>query len=121
MESKRTLVLGASTNTSRYSYMAVVKLLNYGHEVIPVGIKKGRIEEIEIVNDKVLQKDIDTITLYVGPKVQEEWKEYIKATKPTRVIFNPGTINLPFMQELEREGVEVIDACTLVMLSANTY
>jgi len=42
MESKKTIVLGASTNPSRYSNMAVKKLLNFGHEVIPVGIKNGK-------------------------------------------------------------------------------
>ncbi|MGY8917975.1 MAG: CoA-binding protein, partial [Flavobacteriales bacterium] len=50
MDAKKTLVLGASTNPSRYSNMAVLKLLKHGHEVVPVGIKKGKVGGIEILS-----------------------------------------------------------------------
>ena len=121
MEAKKTVVLGASTNPSRYSNMAVIKLLNYGYEVVPVGIKKGKIDGIEIVPANGKIDGIDTVTLYLGPQNQPQYYDYILDLKPNRVIFNPGTINPVFMDQLEKEGVEVIDACTLVMLSANTY
>lgn len=121
MTSKKTLVLGASTNPSRYSYMAVNRLMDKGHEVVPVGIKKGEINGLEIINDLVIQDNIDTITMYLGPQNQKAYVDYILATRPKRVIFNPGTINLPLMNQLEGEGIGVVDACTLVMLSANTY
>tara|TARA_B110000046_G_scaffold57595_2_gene64460 strand:- start:137651 stop:137794 length:144 start_codon:yes stop_codon:yes gene_type:complete len=42
MEAKKTIVLGASTNPSRYSNMAVKKLIDYGYEVVPVGIKREK-------------------------------------------------------------------------------
>lgn len=121
MSSKKTLVLGASTNPSRYSYIAVNRLLQHGHEVVPVGIKKGEVGGLKIINDLPLFNDIDTITLYIGPQNQEGYYDYILNTKPKRVIFNPGTINPSFIERLEREKIEVMDACTLVMLSAGTY
>jgi len=40
---KKTLVLGATPNPDRYAYLATEKLCAYGHEVVPVGIKKGMI------------------------------------------------------------------------------
>ncbi len=121
MEAKKTVVLGASTNPSRYSNMAVIKLLNYGYEAVPVGIKKGNIEGVEIVPADVQIDGVDTVTLYIGPQNQPQYYNYVLDLKPNRVIFNPGTINPEFMNRLEKEGVEVLDACTLVMLSANTY
>ena len=121
MESKRTLILGATSNPDRYAYLAANRLLNYGHEIVLVGNKKGIIQGIKIQNDLKPQKDIDTITLYLGPKNQAEYYKYIIDTKPKRVIFNPGTWNPELIEKLELENIEVIDACTLVMLSANTY
>tara|TARA_B110000046_G_scaffold57595_2_gene64459 strand:- start:137430 stop:137603 length:174 start_codon:yes stop_codon:yes gene_type:complete len=55
------------------------------------------------------------------PQNQPQYYKYIKNLKPKRVIFNPGTINYEFMGQLEKEGIEVVDPCMLVMLSANTY
>ena len=121
MDAKKTLVLGASTNPSRYSNMAVLKLLKHGHEVVPVGIKKGKVGGIEILSTEDKTSGIETVTLYLGPKNQPQYYNYILDLKPSRVIFNPGTINPEFMKQLADEGVEVVDACTLVMLSVNTY
>lgn len=121
MEVKRTIVLGASTNASRYSNMAVKKLLKHGHEVVPVGIKKGEIEGIKIIAADAVMDGVDTITVYLGPQNQTQYYHYIKELHPKRIIFNPGTINHGFMEQLEKEGIEVVNACTLVMLSANTY
>lgn len=121
MESKKTIVLGASTNETRYSFRAVHRLVANNHEVIPVGIKKGAIAGISIVNDLQIIDNVDTITLYIGPKIQKEYYNYIVDTNPKRVIFNPGTVNMELMDLCEKNGIEVVDACTLVMLAADTY
>jgi len=68
MDAKKTLVLGASTNPSRYSNMAVLKLLKHGHKVVPVGIKKGKVGGIEILSTEDKTSGIETVTLYLGPK-----------------------------------------------------
>tara|TARA_R110002072_G_scaffold58432_7_gene149034 strand:- start:658 stop:1014 length:357 start_codon:yes stop_codon:yes gene_type:complete len=117
----KTLVLGASSNPDRYSYLAVNRLIDHGHEVVPMGIKKGSVRGIQIKNSKVDLKDIDTVTLYLSPKNQLEYYDYLLKINPRRVIFNPGTINPELMKKLENGGIEVVDACTLVMLSANTF
>jgi predicted CoA-binding protein len=66
-------------------------------------------------------ENIDTITLYIGPQHQPEWYDYIINLKPKRIIFNPGTENEEFEQLLEKNGIEVQEACTLVMLSIGAY
>jgi len=122
MESKKTLVLGATTNPNRYAYMAVNRLLENNYEVVPVGIKKGEVGGIKIENDlKKIHEGIHTITLYLGPKNQLDYYDYILKTKPKRVIFNPGTFNVDLVELLKKNGIETVDACTLVMLSAGTY
>ena len=118
---KRTIVIGASNNPDRYSFKAVSLLHQYGHEVFPLGIKKGAIGQIEILNDKVDLTDIDTVTMYVNPTLQQEWYFYILNVKPKRVIFNPGTENLKFQTLLEAHGIECVEACTLVLLRTGQY
>lgn len=119
--SKKTVVIGASVNPDRYSYKATIALQRHHHEVIPVGIKEGQINGIEIIKGKPVVMDVDTVTLYVGPKNQEEWIEYVLSLKPKRVIFNPGTENEVFEQILRKNNIEPIEACTLVMLSIENY
>ena len=119
--SRRVLVLGATTNPDRYAYKAAERLTDNGFKVVPVGIRKGELFGEVIVTDKSIQTDIDTITLYVGPERQLEWYNYILETNPKRVIFNPGTENSELQQQLISKGIEVEEACTLVLLSMQSF
>ena len=118
---KRTVVIGASPNPGRYAYLTTLKLQAYGHNVFPVGIKKGNIKNIAILNGYPPIENIDTITLYVGPQNQPYWYDYIFSLKPKRIIFNPGTENQWLFDKAESKGIETLEACTLVILSARTY
>lgn len=120
---KKTVVIGASENPSRYSQMATLSLQKHGHEVIPVGLKEGRINGIPILSlkDKKKINDVNTLTLYVGPQHQSAWFDYILSLKPQRVILNPGTENPELEQLLKKNGIDFIHACTLVMLATGQY
>ena len=121
MEKKKTLVLGASENPARYGNMAVKRLLTYGHPVVAIGRRKGKVEDVEITTETPEWTDIDTITLYLNPNNQKEYYNYILSLKPKRIIFNPGTEN-PELEDMVREnGIEPIEACTLVMLGSRQY
>lgn len=126
MESKKTLILGATPNPTRYAYLAAEKLTSQNHEIVPVGIKQGEIfgRPIEVqtqTNDITIHTDIDTITMYIGVRNQPEWYHYIFETKPKRIIFNPGTENPELMQMAREAGIEVEVACTLVLLNTGQY
>jgi hypothetical protein len=126
MESKKTLILGATPNPTRYAYLAAEKLTNKKHEIVLVGIKQGEVfgQPIEVqtqTNDLTIHTDIDTITLYVGLRNQPEWYNYILKTQPKRIIFNPGTENPELMKMAQEAGIEVEVACTLVMLGSGQY
>ncbi len=117
----KTLVIGASENPTRYSFMAVNRLLAAGHEVIAVGAKKGEIRNLEILTDLNGIDKVHTVTLYVNPVHQEAYYDFILKLKPERVIFNPGTENPDFEERLEKSGIEVVEACTLVLLSTGQF
>lgn len=118
---QKVLVLGATTNSARYAYMAAELLTVKGYEVVPVGVRKGELFGKTIINTKIVIPEIDTITLYIGPKIQEEWEEYIIETQPQRVIFNPGTENTALQTKLKNAGIETENACTLVMLRTGRF
>ena len=67
MEKKKTLILGASTNPARYSYLALNKLVAHGHPVIAIGRKPGSVNNVPITTEQSPLKDIDTVTLYLNP------------------------------------------------------
>lgn len=123
MSNKLTLVVGATTNPGRYAYFAVNRLVSLGMDFIPIGIKNGEVFGKEIVDlrAKPQLENIHTITLYIGPGHQTEWIDYLISLNPTRIIFNPGTENQEFYTKAESAGIEVISACTLVMLSTDQY
>ena len=120
-KNKPTIVIGASPNTDRYSFKATMSLQNHKHTVYPLGIKKGIINGLTIINDKPIIENIDTITLYIGPDNQPEWYDYILSLKPKRIIFNPGTENTELIKLANDNGIETEIACTLVLLSINQY
>lgn len=118
---KKTLVLGASLNPGRYSNIAINRLVKYGHTVVAVGLKKGTVSEVEISTEKENFENIDTVTLYLNPKRQVEYYDYIISLNPKRVIFNPGTENPEFYKLLQQNNIENEVACTLVLLGTNQY
>jgi uncharacterized protein len=120
---KKTVIIGATNNPSRYAYIAAEMLIRYGHEIVPLSIKKG-----EVLGNNILDlrtrpeiKDVDTVTLYIGPRHQPEWYDYILSLKPKRIIFNPGTENDEFIKKVNDAGSEALEACTLVMLRSGQY
>ncbi|HET6226439.1 MAG TPA: CoA-binding protein [Bacteroidia bacterium] len=117
----KTVVIGASEKPERYAQLASSSLKKHGHEVIPVGLKEGIVNGIQIVKKDTPISDVDTVTVYVGPDHQPAWYDYILSLKPKRVIFNPGTENPELENLLSKNGIEYTQACTLVLLSTDQY
>ena len=118
---KKTIVLGATPNPDRYAFQATKRLKAYGHEVIPLGIRKGEIEGIKIENSTPQYEGVDTITLYLNPDLQKPYYDYILSLQPKRIIFNPGTENFELVRLAKQQGIKTEMACTLVMLSIGNY
>ena len=118
---KKTVVVGASPDENRYSHRAALSLQRKGHDVVAVGLHSGNIGELNIHTDFIEIEGVDTVTLYVHPRHQPYWKDYILSLKPRRVIFNPGAENPELEEVLLEEGIACQESCTLVMLSVGTY
>ena len=118
---KKTLVVGASENPERYSYLATKLLVAHGHPVLCIGLKEGRIDDTPIVTGEPVLIDIHTITLYVNPTAQHALIPYLFSLNPRRIIFNPGTENEAFTMVAKQKGIETMDACTLVLLNTGQY
>lgn len=120
-DKKFTVVLGASPNPSRYSYLAVSRLAGKGHPVLAIGKKDGQIGDTPITKEHPVPADVDTITLYMNPVLQKEYYDYILQLHPKRIIFNPGTENDELAALASSKGIEPVEACTLVLLSTGQY
>lgn len=118
---KNTLIIGATPNPSRYAYRAAHMLKSKGHSIINIGIKTGDLAGVAIERPEKIHDDVHTVTLYIGPALQDGYFDYIVETNPKRVIFNPGTENEKLEAVLKANGIESVEACTLVLLSTGQY
>ena len=120
-QNKTTLVIGATPKPDRYAYIATEILADYGHSVIPFGIKKGEIGSLTIQNEWPANAETDTITLYINASLQKAYYDQIIALKPARIIFNPGTENEELKELARKNKIVTQEACTLVLLRTNQY
>ena len=120
-QKKKTLVLGASESPYRYSFLALNRLQSHQHPVVAIGKKKGIVGDVIIETEKKDWKDVDTVTLYLNPHHQKAYYDYILSLNPKRIIFNPGAENDELAEMATRQGIQPLEACTLVMLATGQY
>lgn len=118
---KKTVVLGASDNPGRYSYLAVQRLRSHQHPVVAIGRRPSKVGDTKIITEHDPVDDVDTVTLYVNPTAQKEYYDYIFSLHPKRIIFNPGAENEELEQLAREKGIQALEACTLVLLSTGQY
>jgi len=118
---KRTVVIGASLKKERYSNIAVRRLTEHHVPVTAIGLREGDIRGTHVFTPFPEVENIHTVTIYVGPRNQPFWYDFILNLHPKRVIFNPGTENEEFQAKLQGLGIEVVEDCTLVMLSKDDF
>jgi uncharacterized protein len=118
---KKTLVLGASDNPERYSFLAINKLRNYGHDVAAIGRKKTTVAGVAVETAQLPFENIDTVTMYLGKAHQPAYYDYILSLKPKRIIFNPGAENDELAKLALQHNIKPMEACTLVLLSTGQY
>lgn len=120
-EKKLTVVLGASPNPGRYSFLAVSRLTAHGHPVVAIGNREANIGETRVIKEHPTLENVDTVTIYLNPKLQESYYDYILQLHPKRIIFNPGAENEALKTLALKNGIQPQEACTLVLLSTGQY
>ena len=118
---KKTLVLGASSNPQRYSFLAINQLRKLKHPVVGIGKRVGIVGDVQIDTLQKEEEGIDTITLYLNAANQKQYYDYILSLQPKRIIFNPGAENDELYKMAIENGIKPVEACTLVMLSTGQY
>jgi predicted CoA-binding protein len=120
--SQTVAILGASENPERPSHRAFESLKHHGYHPIPINPFIGILDETPVTGIlKEVDAHIDTLTVYVNPRVSSELAPDILKLKPKRVIFNPGSENRELEAELERAGIHVVEGCTETLLSNGEF
>ena len=115
-------VLGASPKPARYANQCIRLLKQHGYRITPLHPRFSEVEDLPVTASLADIKDpVDTLTLYVGPKLLEPQTEAIVALRPGRVIFNPGTESSVVQQRLDQAGIDWFEACTLVMIKTDQF
>lgn len=120
-DKKLTVVLGASPNPERYSFLAVNRLTAHGHPVVAIGKRAATIGAVPVITEHPPLEKVDTVTLYMNPILQKEYYDYILQLRPRRIIFNPGTENDELEELARQNNIQPQEACTLVLLSTGQY
>jgi len=118
---KKTAVLITSPKSDRYSYQAVEMLNEHSVPVTPIGYREGEINGLKIISGQPNISNLHTLSIYLNPRNQEYFYEYILKLKPKRVIFNPGTENPILQDKLNNKNIFWEEACTLVLLSTGQF
>lgn len=121
LENKKNLVIGGSIKPERFSNKAIRKLVKYGFPVVSIGLREGKVGEVKIETGMPDFTNIHTITMYVGKAKQPAYYDYLIGLKPKRIIFNPGTENDEFIELAQKQGIETIEFCTLIMLGDGSF
>lgn len=115
-------VLGASSNPERYSYQAVKLLSEHEYGVFPVHLAIQSIDGIACYPRlSAIQEPLDTITVYLSEKNSTPLLEEIIASRPRRVILNPGAENASLKSRCLAAGLQVQEACTLVLVRTGQF
>jgi len=118
---KSTLVFGASIKPERYSNKAMKMLKEYDHSIVAIGGRENEFEGTKILTGHPELKGVDTVTMYMRDELQTAHESYILSLEPRRIIFNPGAENTSLAKKAREQGIEVVEACTLVMLRTDQY
>ena len=64
---------------------------------------------------------VDTVTVYLGKRRSDPLIGEIVGAAPRRIILNPGAENDDLTSAAQAKGIDVVEGCTLVMLTIGTF
>ena len=118
----RTVILGASPKPERYAYKALQLLAKHRHETVLVNPAYQQIDGQPCLPTlTAVAGPVDTLTVYLDPSRSEVLVAEIIQLSPRRVIFNPGSESTSLAKQLAAKGIDVVEACTLVLLQTGQY
>lgn len=119
---RQTVILGASPQPERYSFLAYRTLAEKG---FPFALVNPRYQDIEghpvVPTLSQVTGPVETVSMYLSPDRQQSVADELVALRPGRVIFNPGSENPELEARLTAAGIPCLEACTLVLLRTGQF
>ncbi len=118
MNSPTAVILGASSDRSKFGNKAVRAHLQAGYEVFPVNPNATEVEGQKAFASLAAlpQQSFDRLSVYVPPSVGVKLLDEVAALDVREVWINPGTESPELLARAEALGLPVIQGCSIVSL-----
>ena len=110
-------ILGASADRSKFGNKAVRAFVARGYTVYPVNPKGGEVEGLPVSKSLAeIPADVklDRISVYLPPAIGLKTLPEIVARGASEVWLNPGSESDELVAAAEAQGLNVIQACSIV-------
>src|SRR5262245_7365568 len=114
---KTAVVLGASSDHTKFGNKAVRAYQQDGYEVYPVNLKETEIEGLKVyhsIRDVPVRTNV--VSVYLPPLATFKALHDIAAKGCDELWLNPGTESDEVLEEAARLKLNVIQACSIVAL-----
>ena len=109
-------VIGASADRERFSNKAVRAFVEEGYIVFPVHPKEEKIEGLKAYKSvKDVPDKVDFVSVYLNPEIslKIELAKQLKEKGIKAAILNPGAESEALVKSLEKEGIKVLQECSI--------
>lgn len=118
LEFKNWAVVGASQKPYRYGYKIVKELHNAGFNTLPVTPSYDEIDGIKTYDSvDSIEGDVDVVNFVVNPEIGMDVLDDCIRKGISKIWLQPGTVSKKLVQKAKDNGIEVVEACILVVLS----
>jgi predicted CoA-binding protein len=117
-------ILGASTDRSKFGNKAVRAFLARGYTVYPVNPKGGEVEGLAVYKslaDIPPEVRLDRISVYLPPAVGLKTLSEIAKRGCGELWLNPGSESDELVEAAEKQGLNVIQACSIVAIGMSPH
>lgn len=115
---KNWAVVGASQDPARYGHTIVTRLHDNGFNVLPVSPKYEDIDGIKAyptLSD--IPTTVDVVNFVVNPGIGIQILDEVIKLGIKRIWIQPGAESDALIEKAKMNGIEVIEACILVVLA----
>jgi uncharacterized protein len=114
---KTVAIIGASSNRNKFGNKAVRAFLRQGYAVYPVNPNEPEVEGLATFKSiKDVPVPPQMVSVYVPPPVLVRLLPDIAAKGCDELWLNPGTESAEVLAEVERLGLNAIQACSIVAI-----
>jgi predicted CoA-binding protein len=117
-------ILGASTDRSKFGNKAVRAFVARGFTVYPVNPKAPEIEGLTAYPSLAAipaEVQLDRISVYLPPAVGLKVLPEIVARGCDELWLNPGSESEELVAAAEKEGLNVVEACSIVAVGMSPH